>query len=164
VPEFGTTEVVWCWRRSPAHAVIASVPLPESGHRFRDVLLHDGEPKGSRRLGDRDVSVFDELEKLHDSDLPTWQAQVEGATREITDALGDLAGHRGLGVDDWSGINLMCSDCSHGIPDPEHAHPPASSRVATLGMAGQEQDLRATLHEWLSSRPHLRLLDLQLLW
>jgi len=164
VPEFGTTEVVWCRRRSPAHAVIASVPLPESGHRFRDVLLHDGEPKGSRRLGDRDVSVFDELEKLHDSGLPTWQAQVEGATREITDALGDLAGHRGLGVDDWSGINLMCSDCSHGIPDPEHAHPPASSRVATLGMAGQEQDLRATLHEWLSSRPHLRLLDLQLLW
>lgn len=47
-PAYGNTEVVWCWRRSPAHAVIASVPLPESGHRFRDVLLHDGEPKGTR--------------------------------------------------------------------------------------------------------------------
>ena len=27
-PAFGDTEVVWCWRRSPAHAVVASVPLP----------------------------------------------------------------------------------------------------------------------------------------
>jgi len=33
----------------PAHAVIVRVPLPESGHRFRDVLLHDGEPRGTRR-------------------------------------------------------------------------------------------------------------------
>jgi hypothetical protein len=163
VPEFGTTEVVWCSRSSPAHAVITSVPLPESGHRFGDVLLHDGEPKGGRRLGDRDVSVFDELEKLHDSGLPTWQAQVEGATGEDAEALGDVAGQRGLGIDDWSGLNVMCADCSHGIPAPEHAHLPASGGASTLGLAGQEQDLRATLDEWLSSRPHLRLLDLQLL-
>jgi len=107
---------------------------------------------------------LDELEKLQASGLPTWQAQVEGATREDTDALGDLAGRRGLGIDDWSGVNLMCSDCSNGILDPEHAHSPASSRAATLGMAGQHQDLRSTLREWLSSRPNLRLLDLQLLW
>lgn len=164
VPQFGTTEVVWCWRRSPAHAVIASVPLPESGHRFRDVLLHDGEPRGSRRIGDRDVSVFDELEKLHDSGLPTWQAQVEGTTPEDAEALGDIAGPRDLGVDDWSGIRVMCSDCSHGTPDPGHLHPPASRGAAAFGLAGHEEDVRACLDEWLRLRPHLHLLDLQFLW
>jgi len=55
------------------------VPLPESGHRFRDVIPHDGEPKGSRRLGASEVPVFDQLERPHDSWLPPWQAQVEGA-------------------------------------------------------------------------------------
>ncbi|ADX74506.1 hypothetical protein Asphe3_34010 [Pseudarthrobacter phenanthrenivorans Sphe3] len=37
MPSAGAAEVVWCWRRSPAHAVISNVPLPESGHRFGDV-------------------------------------------------------------------------------------------------------------------------------
>jgi hypothetical protein len=79
VPDFGDTEVVWCWRRSPAHAVISNVPFPASGHRFRDVVLHDGEPKGTRQYGEQEVAVFDELARLKSSDLPTWQAQLTGA-------------------------------------------------------------------------------------
>lgn len=165
VPEHGETEVVWCWRRSPAHAVIASVPLPESGHRFKDVVLHDGEPKGTRRHGDVEVSVFDELERLGESGLPTWQAQVEGASSEDLAALGDLVGQRGLGADNWSGINFMCSECSHGSPDPEHVHPPAKPGALTLGLAGAESDLSQCLDVWArNSSPGLRVLDLDLLW
>lgn len=164
VPDFGATEVVWCWRRSPAHAVIANVPLPESGHRFRDVVLHDGEPKGSRWLGDREVSVFDELEKLHDAGIPTWQAQVEGATPDDVDALGDLAGPRGLGADNWSGMNLLCSECSHGAPDPDHAHGPAADGSTILGLAGPEDALSRCLEEWNDSRPHLMVVNVEFLW
>lgn len=163
-PDFGDTEVVWCWRRSPAHAVISSVPLPESGHRFRDVLLHDGEPKGQRWNGERDVSVFDELARLEESGLSTWQAQVAGAEPDDLQALADLVGPSGLGLDDWSGIRLMCSQCSHGSPGPAHEHAPAATETTVLGLAGSEGELRACLDGWLADRPHVTLTELAFLW
>ncbi|ONI68618.1 hypothetical protein BWI15_37180 [Kribbella sp. ALI-6-A] len=161
-PDFGDTEVVWCRRRSPAHAVISSVPLPASGHRFGDVVLHDGEPKGTRRLGDQEVAVFDQLARLEDSGLPTWQAQVLNANPSDLDALADLAASRGLGVDDWSSIRLMCADCSHGSPG--HDHPPAATEATVLGLAGAERDLRDCLDMWASTRPQLTLAELTFLW
>lgn len=161
----GETEVVWCWRRSPAHAIIASVPLPESGHRFRDTVLHDGEPKGTRRLDGQEVSVFDELECLEDSGLPTWQAQIVGAIDEDIQALSELLGQRGLGLDDWSGIRLMCSKCSHGAPDDGHEHIPSSSEdVIRLGLAGHEADLGGAVDGWLAGRHGIEVLALDLLW
>jgi tetratricopeptide (TPR) repeat protein len=161
----GRTEVVWCWRRSPAHAVIASVPLPESGHRFRDTVLHDGEPKGTRRLEGREVSVFDELGRLEESGLPTWQAQIVGATAEDVQALSDLLGQRGLGLDDWSGIRLMCSNCSHGTPQDGHDHIPTTSEDAKrFGLAGHESDLGAVIEAWLAGRHRIDVLNLDLLW
>jgi hypothetical protein len=164
IPAFGATEVVWCWRRSPAHAVVASVPLPESGHRFRDVVLHDGEPKGTRRHGDAQVSVFDELDKLQDSAIPTWQAVVEGATIEDVAYLGDIAGPRGLGADNWSGIRLMCAGCSHCDPDTTHQHTPAHDEQAVLGLAGNEAQLRDCLTQWQHDRPMIGHVDLHPIW
>jgi hypothetical protein len=164
VPDHGATEVVWCWRRSPAHAVIASVPLPESGHRYRDVLLHDGEPRGTRTVGDAEVSVFDELERLRDSALPTWQAQVAGATPDDVGSLADLIGDRGLGVDDWSGMDILCSDCSHGSPGAHHSHQPAPAGTTTLGLAGPESDLSECLAAWGQARPGVSIDSVDLLW
>lgn len=163
LPVVGATEVVWCWRRSPAHAVIASVPLPDSGHAFRDVVLHDGEPKGTRRLDDQEVSVFDQLERLEASGLPTWQAQISGASSDDMQALSDLLGRRGLGVDDWSGIRLMCSECSHGTPRDGHDHAPATSDAKRIGLAGHESDLDELLQTWLKSRPGADVHNLDLL-
>jgi hypothetical protein len=161
----GNTEVVWCWRRSPAHAVIASVPLPESGHRFRDIVVHDGEPKGTRRLDGQEVSVFDELGRLEESGLPTWQAQVAGATGDDVQALSDLLGQRGLGLDDWSGIRLMCSKCSHGAPQDGHDHIPTTSDDAQrLGLAGHESDLGQVIETWLAGRHGIAVHNLDLLW
>lgn len=163
-PDLGEPEVVWCWRRSPAHAVIASVPLPDSGHRFRDVVLHDGEPKGTRALGDREVAVFDQLALLESSGLPTWQAQIANASPDDLDELSQIVGAHGLGVDEWSGIRVMCSECSHGAPGPDHAHDPPSPDVTRLGLAGLEGDLRECLDRWSSARPHVDVVDLALLW
>ncbi|WP_223980324.1 tetratricopeptide repeat protein [Arthrobacter sp. NicSoilB8] len=161
----GNTEVVWCWRRSPAHAVIASVPMPESGHRFRDTVLHDGEPKGTRRLDGQEVSVFDELGRLKESGLPTWQAQIVGATGDDVQALAALLGQRGLGLDDWSGIRLMCSKCSHGAPQDGHDHMPTTSDDAQrLGLAGHESDLVDVIKTWLAGRRGIDVHNLDLLW
>jgi len=164
VPEFGTTEVVWSRRRSPAHAVITSVPLPESGHRFGDVLLHDGEPKGTRWLDDVEVSVFDEIDKLQDSELGTWQAQVENATTDDFDALGEIAYRYELGADNWSGINVLCSACSHGSPDPQHSHQPAPDGTTMVGLGGIEGDISRCIEEWTDSRQGVRVLNVEFLW
>jgi hypothetical protein len=160
----GDTEVVWCWRRSPAHAVVASVPLPESGHRFRDVLLHDGEPKGTRRNGGQEVSVFDEIARLSESGMPTWQAQVSGPTIADIEAVGDLCGERGLGADNWSGMNILCSDCSHGSPGDDHHHEKPSEGTVILGLAGHEDDVTQCLETWGAARPGVSVLALDLLW
>ncbi|WP_258803452.1 tetratricopeptide repeat protein [Pseudarthrobacter sp. NS4] len=161
-PSAGATEVVWCWRRSPAHAVIANVPLPESRHRFKDVVLHDGEPKGFRRLGAQAVPVFDQLQRLEDSGLPTWEARITGAAPDDIRELSSHLEQRGLGLDDWSGIRVMCSQCSHGTPDHAHHHEPAPSDVARLGLAGHEGELNRILEAWMGSRPAVDL-DLTLL-
>ncbi len=160
----GETEVVWCWRRSPAHAVIASVPLPESGHRFRDVLLHDGEPKGTRRNGDHEVPVFDELDRLHESGFPTCQAILGNVQTGDLDRLADALGPLGLGVDEWSGIQVLCSECSHGSPGDAHAHGQLAPDQTKLGLAGHEAQLRPTFEAWLTEHSQVEVADFSLLW
>ncbi|MCI0388166.1 MAG: tetratricopeptide repeat protein [Acidobacteria bacterium] len=66
VGDFGSTpirinphddgEVIWTNRIDPARAIIRSVPLPESCHRYGDLLLHDGAPNGYRTLQGREVN------------------------------------------------------------------------------------------------------------
>ena len=163
LPSAGSTEVVWCRRRSPAHAVIISVPLPGSGHRFHDVLLNDGEPKGFRRLGGQELAVFDQLQRLEDSGVPTWQADVYGATADDLQELSDVLDRQGLGADDWSGMRGLCSDCSHGNPDAGHHHPPPPSGVNRLGLAGPGPELERAVDGWLATRPGVEL-ELALLW
>jgi hypothetical protein len=110
------------------------------------------------------VSVFDELDKLDDSRIPTWQAVVDGATADDIGDLGDLAGAQGLGADNWSGMNVLCSDCSHGDPVGTHQHRPVDDDQTLIGLAGSESELRACLTDWQRTRPGLRLIDLQLIW
>src|SRR6185436_9533696 len=50
-------EVVWCRRIDPARAIIDSIPFPKSGHRYSDLLLHDGAPNGYRMIQGQEVPV-----------------------------------------------------------------------------------------------------------
>ncbi|UUS14369.1 hypothetical protein NMB32_22145 [Stenotrophomonas sp. CD2] len=46
-------EVVYMSRIDPVRARIDNVPLPESGFRFGDIVLHDGASTGQRAYGER---------------------------------------------------------------------------------------------------------------
>ena len=96
--------------------------------------------------------------------MPTWQAQVSGAGSDDLQALSDLFGPRALGVDDWSGIRLMCSDCSHGHRQDGHDHAPAASGATRLGLAGRESLLGEVMEMWMDSRPGIDVNSLELLW
>jgi hypothetical protein len=95
---------------------------------------------------------------------PLVGGQLVGATPDDLAALADIVGPRGLGLDDWSGIRLMCSECSHGSPGPAHDHAAAPTDATVVGLAGSEAELRACFDESLADRPHITLAELAFLW
>ena len=145
-------EVVWGRRIDPCRMRLESVPLPESGHRWGDVVLHDVVPVGRRTLAGRSLPVFDELIRMDPSDAPTYESEVVAVSREDRDALGDSIAGAGLGFEDWTeSIEMLCAACSRGEgPHEEHRDvaPSAWKSGRRLGLAGDERALRAHLEDW----------------
>lgn len=123
-------EVVWCHRIDPARARIESVPTPESGRRYHDVLLHDGEPRGKRKYGQTLLSVFDELAVLERSSFRTWSVNVVAPGADDLEALfRAVATESDAALEDWTAsLELLCKQCSEGVP---HEHGPAPERSWT---------------------------------
>jgi len=116
-------EVVWCDRIDPARAVVRSIPIPESGRRFGDLLLHDGAPAGHRMLGGREVAVFDELALLAPSSVHTYAVTVLAPSRAAMEKLLRAFSKASLPVEDWSdSVRLICEACSVGRPHAHDAH------------------------------------------
>ncbi len=116
-------EVVWSQRIDPARAIIENIPLPESGRRWRDVLLHDGAPNGHRMLNGKEVPVFDELQLLKPSYYSTFLAEIEAPDQTSLDDLEkSIEKLAEVEMEDWtSNIRLLCAACSEGRPH-EHDH------------------------------------------
>lgn len=118
-------EVVWCHRIDPARARIESIPTPETGRRYHDLVLHDGEPRGKRNYRDQVLSVFDELAILEVSPYRTWKVDVVAASQDEVDELFRLTADRSdAALEDWTGsLEILCKECSEGAPH-EHREPP----------------------------------------
>ena len=89
-------EAIWVERIDPCRGVVLTVPRTR-GHR--DVLLHDGEPVATRRLGERVVPVFVELAHLERSRWQTWEARLTGGAAVIE----TLVNGTDVAVEDWGG-------------------------------------------------------------
>jgi tetratricopeptide (TPR) repeat protein len=154
-------EVVWADRLSPATAIVRSLPLPESGHRFGDVVLHDGEPVGERRLEGRPCPVFGEIALLERSPVPTWALTVAGARGEEWEALRDLAMARGGSAENWTtGISLLCRACSEGTVGGRHDHAPTEvPHEQQLAVAVPLEDLEWVVTTWLQGRSWVTVLE-----
>jgi hypothetical protein len=149
----GEPEVVWGLRLDPARIRIASVPLPGSGHRFGDVVLHDGEPHGTRRSGGADHPVFEEIELWERSPIPTSSVHVHAADEAVTELRHALELAE-LEVEDWTTeVGALCRACSEGIVD-DHDHQPAqpADDVRRLGIAGDPAVARQVVADWLQRR------------
>ena len=158
----GSPEVVWSERIDPARALLQSIPLPESGFRWRDLVLNDGAPAGYRMLGEKEVPVFDCLALLQPSPHSTFVATVEGPA-EDADALAELAAARGLAAEDWTtSIHMLCKACSEGRPHGRHDHAPplqpGSRQVAVAAPCiGEAERLLA---DWQAGAQSNRVLSL----
>lgn len=114
-------EVLWCDRLDPARARIVNVPTPESEHRYGDLLLTDGEPVGSRWNGSEEVSVFNELQILEPSGFGTYVVKIENATGQEAETL-ILMSAKGIQIEDWSTVRIICRACSEGRAHERHDH------------------------------------------
>src|SRR5262249_31126232 len=110
-------------------ARVLSIPLPDSGFRFGDIVLNDGAATGWRKLNEQEVPVFNCLALLRASTLSTWVAEVDlsSASPPVASAvalLEELAQQRALAAEDWSSsIHILCKACSEGKPYSDHDHP-----------------------------------------
>jgi tetratricopeptide (TPR) repeat protein len=120
----GEAEVVWGRRLDPARVEVLSIPLPSSGRRWGEVVLHDGVPHGERVAGRRtSYPVFDEIELWAPSPVPTYLVQLEAATEQDRDAMERLAAAAGFAAEDWSSsVRLLCRACSESRMPTDDGH------------------------------------------
>jgi len=152
----GGGEVVWCRRIDPARAIIESVPLPESNHRYGDLLLHDGAPNGYRKVGNQEVPVFDELQLLAPSEFGTYEVVVDNVRPDALEAVVDEAnGAEDLAVEDWGTLRRLCKACSEGRPfGNDHIHRREAEGERKIGIAAiSEQRANDLLAAWREKFP-----------
>jgi hypothetical protein len=136
-------EVVWAYRLDPARAELASIPLPESRHRWRDIILNDGAPVGYRQYGGQELPVFNALELLQASPFGTYVATIAMfGDREQIARLAQTAERLEGSAEDWTtSTKIICKACSEGRPHEMHdtAAPPADG-VHVVGVAARSRE------------------------
>jgi len=148
-------ETVFVRRVDPVRARVLNVPLPESGHRFGDIVLHDGASTGSRFDGEREVHVFNQLGRLVPSLFQTFVVFVRADGQDDLDAL-LRATVPGIGhAEDWTrSIRHYCLRCSYGAPHQHAAQEDAAWQAErNLGIAAQSRrSVEKLLRDWADGR------------
>ena len=98
----GHAEIIWATRIDPARAYIESIPHPQSGKRYRDLILIDGTEQGYRIVDNRRLPVYDELSVLQSSRYRTYAVELSDVTPNDVDVLDRLCLDADLGFDNWS--------------------------------------------------------------
>jgi hypothetical protein len=152
----GRGEVVWCRRIDPVRAEILNVPTPESGRRYRDIVLNDGEPVGKRVRDGIECSVFNELLVLQASSFATYRVEVETPTEDDQRALADAFEAAGMAAEDWTAnIVALCKACSEGTPHDRHEAEAEAPwrRERVVGVACADEATAATaLAAWAAHK------------
>jgi hypothetical protein len=146
----GEAEIVWCARIDPARAVVRNIPLPRSGHRWGDVILHDGSFNGERVLDGVAYGVFGELERWEPSTVPTLQVDALCTAEGDAERLVTLFEDAGYTAEDWTrSVVALCATCSTGTADTEHDHTPEEwNPERSFGLAAPRQAAGNLLRSW----------------
>ncbi|MDO5082771.1 MAG: hypothetical protein Q4D89_05135 [Arachnia propionica] len=118
---WGNMERLFARRIDPVRAEIVSVPYPQYGHLCGDVVLHDGASLGVARVGEKELMVFNELQRLVPSRLQTFIVEVTcedpDQLQELLDALSELGE-----AEDWTQDRWICASCARGDQEGAEEH------------------------------------------
>lgn len=148
----GDAEVVWSERIDPARARILNIPFPESGYRFRDIVVNDGAAVGYRKRGEREVPVFNVLDLWEQSNYHTFAVDVEFVEPEPDiSSLEEAARALDAEVENWTtNFEVLCKACSEGRPHDSHDEdrriPNGPHRIAVAHPS--EATARRLVAEW----------------
>jgi hypothetical protein len=137
-------ETLFARRIDPVRAQIINVPLPDSGYRYGDIVLHDGAATGERRFHQSRVPVMNALQRTIVSEYPTFAVFATCPRREDLDALVEMRVPGIAFIEDWTeSIRHVCLRCSYGAP---HKHQEGDDRAddvwrpeRNLGVAAQSK-------------------------
>jgi len=151
-PEEGG-EVVWATRIDPARARIESIPFPESGYRYGDIVLNDGAAVGYRQVGGREYPVFNVLELFEPSSFETYVALVAIEDPSDLETLRRIFSESRSAAEDWTvTVRFLCRQCSEGRPHETHDHDLEEETEPTehrIGIAVHpSEDVRELLSRW----------------
>lgn len=158
---WGDGETVYARRIDVVRAQLLNVPLPDSGHRLFDIVLHDGAKTGERILNGTTVPVFNVLQTLQRSDHQTFVVFVRCPTFEDIQAL-ENATLPGVGfVEDWThSIRHLCLRCSYGVAHGTGEHREGEAANADwsverqLGIGAQgKAAVDRLLADWVAAAP-----------
>lgn len=114
---WGQGETLFGRRIDPVRARLINVPLPESGYRYGDVVLHDGAATGERRFHQSKVPVFNAMQRMEVSEFQTFAVFATCPDRKDLDALLDARMPGIVFIEDWTeSISHYCLRCSYGAP------------------------------------------------
>lgn len=149
-------ETLYANRIGIARARLRNIPLPNSGHRYGDIVLIDGAKTGERRYGEATVPVFNALQRLAASEFITFEVRVDCASAHDAEAL-EASTAAGIGcIEDWTRSMIFhCKACSYGLPHEHAEREPDESgwiRERNVGIAATSREsvdklLRAWVEE-----------------
>ena len=150
-------EVVWGRRLCPTRIRILNVPTPASGHRFGDVVLHDGDTLGTRLFGEHELGVFNEIALWERSRHATVTVTVDAPDGDAVEELADLCDAEGGAAEDWTAnMRQLCRACSEGSPHDTHDHAPEVpgwQPARSVGLAADPAEIDRLLDRWAAGGP-----------
>lgn len=146
-------EVVWSRRIDPVRARITSIPFPNSGFRYGDIVLHDGAPVGCREYEGREYSVFNVFELFEPSPYSTYEAELSGVKPEDVEAFCSICDELKIPCEDWTtSVRNICRQCSEGRPHEHHDHDKEEEWKDRhiVGLAAMdEKTVRQAFDQWI---------------
>lgn len=159
-------EVVWCNRIDPARAIIEfNIPLPDSGYRWRDIIAHDGAPRGKRFIDKQEFVVFDALDLFARSEYRTYSVDLHIPSKTDFDELTKIIDENDLKLEDWSKMRLFCEEChKKGVQCEVHSKTDHWLSERNFGLAAKTmKSLEDVLKKWTSGNPSRTFSNIKLL-
>ncbi|RMF00477.1 MAG: hypothetical protein D6772_06305, partial [Bacteroidetes bacterium] len=153
-----TFEILWMKAQDPAKGHILSIPHPDSGFRFRDVVLYERKPIGYHVVNQQRIPVYAELGLFKRSPYQTFSCLLHAPGPEQLAKLEKLCFSARLGFEIWSNAarSMVVGNpqafpeyYSRSILPPEQAGQSDSHEHVLVGLAAtHEAEVLHVLDAW----------------